>query len=99
MDALRYEINYLTNLITDCIESGEAKSILIFSDGRVAELHGNFYHTHSSYKVDPEEPHISISLIHLLKEFVQEEELEKRFQPYTGKIKKVILSAGKKKTA
>jgi hypothetical protein len=80
--ALRFEVNYLTNLITDCIAQAEDKEILIYQDGRVAELHGDIYYTHSDFNVDPTEPCIHISLRYLFKEFVRKDDLSKLFLPH-----------------
>lgn len=79
--ALRFDINYLTNLITDCLDSEEERAILIFWDGRVGEQYLTECKTHADYHVDPTEPHISISIRHLLKEFIHDEELSKLFLP------------------
>lgn len=78
---LRFEINYLTNLVTDCLDTEEERGILIFLDGRVAELYKAEPFTHSNFDVDPTEPHIFISIRHLLKEFIEDEELSKLFVP------------------
>jgi hypothetical protein len=50
---LRYQINYLTQFINDCLNSGEPWSILIFRDGRVGELQGDKYTTHSKELLIP----------------------------------------------
>jgi hypothetical protein len=80
--ALRFEVNYLTNLITSCIEQKEDKLILIYRNGRVAELHGDMYYSHSDFEIDPTEPCIQISLRYLFKEFVKKDELAKLFLPH-----------------
>jgi hypothetical protein len=80
--ALRFEVNYLTNLITECIRSEEDRGILIFMDGRVGELHTDIYHTHRDFKVDSTEPHIFISLRNLFSEFVKKNDLAKLFVPH-----------------
>jgi hypothetical protein len=79
---LRFHINYLTNLISDCISSEEDRAILIFMDGRVAELHGDIYYTHSGFEVNTTEPHLFISLRFIFSEFVKKAELAKLFIPY-----------------
>ena len=56
------DINYLTNLVTDCIRSGEERTILIFADGRVGLWNGESLSTHAAYKLDLREPHISLSI-------------------------------------
>ncbi len=69
------DINYLTNLVTDCIHSGEERAILIFADGRVGDWNGRNLATHAKYKIDQREPHINLSVTHYLKEFIQSDEL------------------------
>lgn len=73
---LRFEITYLTNLIRDYASSGEEKAILIYKDGRVAELHGDAHRTHSDFNVDPTESHIRIYLSNLFKEILNKKELK-----------------------
>lgn len=69
------DINYLTNLVTDCIRSGEERTVLIFADGRVGFSNGDSLITHAAYKLDLREPHITLSITHYLREFIQSEQL------------------------
>jgi hypothetical protein len=78
---LRFQINYLTNLVVDCLESRDDKGILIFKDGSVAELHGIDYYSHRNSIIDPSEPHIFISIRYLLREFIEDKELSSLFIP------------------
>ncbi|MEP7374685.1 MAG: hypothetical protein ABI675_14920 [Chitinophagaceae bacterium] len=75
------DINYLTNLVTDCIRSGEERTILIFADGRVGESDGAALRTHGNYQIDRTEPHICLSILHYLKEFIKSDQLSKIFLP------------------
>lgn len=79
---LKKDINYLTKMILDCLDEGTDGQILIFIDGRVGELVGANYSSHrSGVVIDPEEPHIRISLLHLLRDFIKNEHLSERFVP------------------
>jgi hypothetical protein len=78
---LKFDINYLTNLLTDCLASGEEAAILIFRGGRVGELLGGVYSTHSDFAVDPREPHLYLSLTHLLTAYIDSEELSTILMP------------------
>jgi hypothetical protein len=79
--ALRFEINYLTNLIMLTLSEREEKAILIFGDGLVGEQHGTLYYTHRTVAIDSDAPHLFISIKHLLAEFVNSEELEQLYMP------------------
>lgn len=81
LDALRCEINYLTNLIIDCLESGEDRLILIFGDGRVGERHGNIFYNHNGDEINSVEPHLAISIKYLLREFIHDKELSHMVMP------------------
>ncbi len=79
---LKFEINYLTNLIVDCIKDGKDRGILIFMDGKVGEQNEGeqnqrgqneySYYNHSGLVIDPSEPHIYFSIQNLLKEFIED---------------------------
>lgn len=81
LDAQRFEINYLTNLIIDCLESGEDRVILIFGDGMVGEQHVNVYYNHNGAIINPVEPHLAISIKYLLREFIHDQELSQMVIP------------------
>ncbi|HWJ27295.1 MAG TPA: hypothetical protein VNS32_12185, partial [Flavisolibacter sp.] len=78
---LKFKVNYLTNLIIDCLNSGEEKGILIFYDGRVGEHSGQHYYSHAKRIVDPTLPHIYLSITHFLKEFIEDEQLSELVIP------------------
>lgn len=78
---LKYNINYLTNLITSCLSSGEEAGLLIFKDGEVGEHLGTQYFSHSGKTVDPATPHIYLSITYFLKEFIDSNELQSLIMP------------------
>lgn len=78
---LKFSINYLSNLVIRGIDSGEESGILIFLDGSVLEFVGGEYYSHVKEKKDPQAPHIYISVPYLLKEFIDNTELEKFIMP------------------
>lgn len=77
---LKFRINYLSELLKKGLDSGEECSILIFLDGTVMEFAEGKYYSHSVER-NLQEPHINISLTHLLKEFIHKEEIEKFIVP------------------
>ena len=79
---LRFQINYLTNLITNCLDTREERRILLFMDGRVAEEYGSDYYTHADYTIDPSQPHLTLSVKHLLREFFDDKELRQLIVPH-----------------
>jgi hypothetical protein len=78
---LKFDINYLTNLVTECITDGEERGILVFPDGRIGETNGLDIRTHGKYKIDRSEPHIYLSIPYYLKEFIQSDQLSTIFMP------------------
>jgi hypothetical protein len=78
---LKYDINYLTNLITSCLSSGEEAGLLIFKDGEVGEHLGTHYFSHSGKIIDHTKPHIYLSITYFLKEFIDSEELQSLIMP------------------
>jgi hypothetical protein len=83
LQIMKLDVNYLTNLIVDTIESREDRAILIFYDGTVAEMHGD--HVGSHRKLGPEvrhtNPHIYLSIVHFLSEFFDHKEISNLIIP------------------
>jgi hypothetical protein len=78
---LKYDINYLTNLITCSLEQNEQAGILVFLDGDVLEHIGDFYFNHNNKKIDRRKPHIYFSIPYLLEEFIEQEQLQSLLLP------------------
>jgi hypothetical protein len=78
---LKYDINYLTFLVTRCLSEGKEAGILLFADGNVAEHIGGNYFSHKNLPIDPAEPHIYLSIRHYLMEFIDSEELNALIMP------------------
>jgi hypothetical protein len=78
---LKYDINYLTNLIIVSLEQKEQAGILIFLDGEVLEHIGDFYFNHNNKNLDRRKPHIYFSISYLLEEFINQEELQTLLLP------------------
>lgn len=76
LHVLKYDINYLTNLITLSIEQREQAGILIFLDGEVLEHIGDYYFNHNKKQLDRRKPHIYFSISFLLEEFINQKELQ-----------------------
>jgi DNA-binding transcriptional MerR regulator len=79
---LKFDVSYLSNLVSWCINAGLEAGILIFPDGNVAERRDDKIDNHRGEKFDFEAPHIYISIKALLKEFIEDEELNSFISPY-----------------
>jgi len=79
---LKFDVNYLSNLIQSCLISSEEAGILVYGDGRVVEHLGMETISHKLIDFDTKKPHIYISIKHLLLEFIDSKELEKIIMPY-----------------
>ncbi len=73
--ALRWDVNYFSNLITHSLLSRSEVAILIFADGQIVEQGFSGHRTFPEKKVDLTAPHIKLSLNYYLKEFVSKKEL------------------------
>jgi hypothetical protein len=81
LDALKLDINYLSNLIIQCIESREDTGMLIFPGGRVLEYDSQGQSNHNDEPIDINEPHIRLSISYYLREFINDEELSNLLMP------------------
>lgn len=83
LSILKWDINYLTLLINDCLGTGGDILILIYHDGRAGEYRyvSEELTSHRSYILSKDEPHIQISVKYLLMEFIQHKELSQLFLP------------------
>jgi len=82
-NGLKFEINYLTKLITECIASQSNAGFIIFTNGQVFEYIDNNYYSNrkDQDELDLNKPHIKLSIKYYLREFIQKEELQKLFVP------------------
>ena len=78
---LKYDINYLTNLVIACINEQWLGGILIFPDGLVAEHVNGKYISHKTDSVNPENPHVYLPLKYYLSTFFEESELATMVNP------------------
>lgn len=78
---LKFDINYLSNLLITTLDSSEEAGVLIFLDGGVVEFSEGKYFSHQTSIKDISEPHIYLSIKHFLKEFISDSELEKFIMP------------------
>lgn len=79
---LKFDINYLSNLISATISNEEDGNIYIFFDGSVAEYVGQIYYGHKADCIpDFKSPHIRLTVSHYLKEFIHDNELSKLLMP------------------
>jgi hypothetical protein len=72
---MQFEINYLTNLITECIYTQTETGILIFTDGTIAEYSNQKYRSHKMDVIDIEKPHVYLPLRYYLTTFFEDDEL------------------------
>jgi hypothetical protein len=75
--ALKWDVNFFSNLITQSVTYFSEAAILIFEDGQIVEQVFGGYNTYPQKEVDFSAPHIKISLNHYLKIFIGSEELSK----------------------
>lgn len=75
IDSFRFDINYLTNLVTSVIAEGNDGAIYIFFDGTVAEFVGNNYIGHKNTDFHYTDPYIHLSVTNYLKEFIKHDQL------------------------
>lgn len=81
MQFLKFDINYLSNLIKHCLTSTLEAGMLIYPTGRVIEHLGNDTFSHQKIDFDTNSPHIYLSIKYFLKEFIEHQELEKLIMP------------------
>lgn len=99
---LKFEINYLTKLITECIATQSNAGFIVFTNGQVFEyIEDNYFSNRGDAKPDLTQPHIKLSLKHYLKEFIQKEELQKLFVPIilNNNEKEVLKALRQKNTS
>jgi hypothetical protein len=82
MQGLKFDINYLSNLIISSITTNEEAGILIFLDGNIMEHLGSNYYSHTKeYKFNRSAPHIYLSVKYYFQEFVESDELAALLMP------------------
>lgn len=79
--ALKFTINYLTQLVYDTLNTNEESGILVFTDGTVVEHIGNHYFNHNNSKFDIDAPHLYLPLKHFLRELINDNELQSLIVP------------------
>lgn len=78
---LKFDVNYLSNLIGNCISSSLDAGLLIYSNGRVVEHLGQNTFSHKEIDFDTTSPHIYLSIKYFLKEFIEDDELQQIIIP------------------
>lgn len=81
MYVLKFDVNYLTNLINFSLINQQPAGIYIFNNGEVMEHIGKEYFNHKGLELDIREPHIYISIDKILEEFIRNKEIEKLLLP------------------
>ncbi len=79
--ALKFDVNYLTNLIIHAISQGKDAKIIIYFNGGVAEYLDTDFIGHKVFTYKPGQPHICLSLIHFLNEFMDNDALAPLLMP------------------
>jgi len=74
--SLKFEINYLSQLLTWYLDNRQETGILIFQGGEVAEKKGKTISSHLKGNLNIKRPHIYISINYLMEEFIDEKELD-----------------------
>jgi DNA-binding transcriptional MerR regulator len=96
--SLKFEFNFLTELIMWCIDRNEDAGLLIFPGGKVIKKQGADLFAMSESVTDITAPHIYISIYYFLKEFIQSEDLKIIHVPglLTENEKKVLIALNEK---
>lgn len=81
LHGLKFDINYLSNLIINSIVSGEAAGVLIFLDGTIVEHIGGYYYSHRAGQFNLSAPHIYLSVKYYFQEFIDSDELATLIMP------------------
>jgi len=79
---LKFDVNYLSNLINYCITSSLEAGILIYANGRVVEKIGQTTFSHKEIDFNMNAPHIYLSIKYFLEEFIDDEDLQKIIMPH-----------------
>lgn len=96
--SLKFEINFLTELIIWCIENIEDGVLLIFPGGRVIEKRGTELNCLGEQVSDITAPHIELSVSFFLIEFIQSDDLKMINIPgFLSENEKRVLLALKEK--
>lgn len=76
LHGLKFEFNYLTELITWCIDNNTEAGLMIFPQGKFIVKLGqeNISYDKNKDKVDASAPHIYLSVLYFLKEFIKTDE-------------------------
>lgn len=97
--ALKLEINYLSNLVLQCIDDRADTGLLVFTNGRIMEFDAVGYGNHNNEYIDINEPHIHLSITHFLREFIKDEELNNFIMPrLLNENEQTVLKALNNKT-
>jgi hypothetical protein len=81
MYVLKFDINYLTNLINYSLLNKQPAGMYIFNNGEVLEHVGNILFNHNEKKLDIRDPHIYISVNKILEEFIRNTDLDELLLP------------------
>ncbi|MEI6596193.1 MAG: hypothetical protein WCO28_11570 [Bacteroidota bacterium] len=81
LSALKFDVNYLTNLIISAIAQGKEAIIKIKFNGEVAEFLDNEFIGHNGVDTNRHQPHICLSLTYFLNEFIENDVLETLLMP------------------
>lgn len=73
---LKFEMNFLTELIIWCLDNNQEAGILVFPGGICMKRMGEDYYYFSEISADRNAPHIYLSIYYFLKEFIQSEDLD-----------------------
>ncbi len=96
---LKFEINYLTKLITDFLSLGQGDvGFVIDRKGNVIKYAHDKYFSHRSFSFDVMAPHLRISISHYISEFVDNKELRTLyFHVMLNEQEKQVLKAMREK--
>jgi DNA-binding transcriptional MerR regulator len=98
LNILKFEFNYLTELIVWIIDNNEELALQIYPGGRVAIKKGIDLSDVGEPPADYNSPHINVSITYFLKEFIQKDELKLIHVPgmLSENEKKVLIALKEK---
>jgi hypothetical protein len=75
LHALKWDVNYLSNLITESIRSKSEAAVLVFADGTIAQQVYGAMTSLPGNIIDYSKPHITLSLQYFFQQFIDSEHL------------------------
>ena len=76
LHVLKFDVNYLSNLVGHCIATSLDAMVLIYANGIVVEQLGQTIFSHKEVDFDLTAPHVQLSIKYYLQEFIDDDSLQ-----------------------